>query len=68
MNLKTKVFPEIQQFSQKPAKIFSTDFERLFVTYQGGFANPSGNTRTNVFRIILLDFWLKTQTRLLTHH
>ena len=46
MNLKIKVFPESYELCGKPERLFKTNFESLFVTYQGGFAMPGGELRT----------------------
>ena len=46
MNPKTKVFSESYKLCGKPEKVFETNFESLFVTYQGGFAMPGGELRT----------------------
>ena len=46
MNLKIKVFPESYELSGKPERLFRTNFESLFVTYQGGFAMHGGELRT----------------------
>ena len=41
------VFPESYELGVKPERFFKRNFESLFVTYQGDFAMPVGELRTN---------------------
>ena len=55
MNIKCKVSPESYELCGKPERMYKTNFESLFVIYQGGFATPGGELRTkqyssNVYR------------------
>ena len=49
MNKKVRVFPESYELCGKPEKIFTTNFENLFVKYQGGFAMPGEELRTKEY-------------------
>ena len=49
MNLKIKVFSQSQELFKKPGKLYKTNFESLFVNYQGGFAIPNAKLRTDAF-------------------
>ena len=46
MNIKLKVFPESYELCGKPERLYQTNFESMFVNYQGGFALPGGELRT----------------------
>ena len=46
MIIKLKVFPESFELCGKPERLYQTNFESLFVNYQGGFAMPGGEVRT----------------------
>ena len=46
MKIKLKVFPESFEQCGKPERLYKTNFESLFVNYQGGFAMPAGELRT----------------------
>ena len=46
MNIKLKVFPESYELCGKLERLYKTNFESLFVNYQGGFAMPGGELRT----------------------
>ena len=49
MNIKLKVFPESYELCGKPERFYKTNFESLFVNYQGGFAMPGGKLRTKEY-------------------
>ena len=49
MNIKIEVFPESIELCGKPETMFTTKFESLFVKYQGGFAMPGEELRTQDF-------------------
>ena len=49
MNIKLKVFPESYELCGKPERLYKTNFESLFVNYQGGFAMPGGELRTKEY-------------------
>ena len=42
MNIKLKVFQESFELSEKSERLYQTNFESLFVNYQGRFAVPRG--------------------------
>ena len=46
MNRKLKVFAETYELCGKPERLYETNFESLFVNYQGDFAMPGGELRT----------------------
>ena len=49
MNIKLNVFPESYEVCGKREKLYQTNFESLFVNYQGGFAMPGGKLRTKEY-------------------
>ena len=49
MNIKLKVFPENYELCGKTERLYKTNFESLFVNYQGGFAMPGGELRTKEY-------------------
>ena len=49
MKIKLKVFPESYELCGKPERLYKTNFESLFVNYQGGFAMPGGELRTKEY-------------------
>ena len=49
INLKTKVLPESFELCRKPEEEYKSNFENLFVKYQGGFAIPGGELRTGIY-------------------
>ena len=49
MNIKLKVFPESYALCGKPERLYKTNFESLFVNYQGEFAMPGGELRTREY-------------------
>ena len=49
MNIKLKVFPESYELCGKHEWLYKTNFESLFVKYQGGFAMPGGELRTKEY-------------------
>ena len=48
-NIKQKVFLESYELCGKPERLYKTNFESLFVNYQGGFAMPGGELRTKEY-------------------
>ena len=49
MKIKLKVFHENYELCGKPERLYKTNFESLFVNYQGGFAMPVGGLRTEEY-------------------
>ena len=49
MNKKFKVFPESYELCGKAERLYKTNFESLFVNYQGGFAMPGRELRTQEY-------------------
>ena len=49
MNIKLKVFPESYELCGKPERLYKTNFESLFVNYQGDIAMPGGEQRTKEY-------------------
>ena len=49
MKIKLKVFPESYELCGKPERLYKTNFESLFVNYQGDFAMPGGELRTKEY-------------------
>ena len=45
-NIKLKVVSESYELCGKPERLYKTNFDSLFVIYQGGFAMPGGELRT----------------------
>ena len=63
MNTNFKVFPESYELCGKPERLYKTNFESLFVKYQGGFAMLGAELRTKNIHLTNISFRLTTLAR-----
>ena len=63
MNIKLKVSAESYEVCGKPKRLYKTNFESVFVNYQGGFAMPGGELRITEYSSNAYQFFIDDTSR-----